>query len=44
MIMDVANVLAWALCGGILLAVVGIWLFMYARLLWFAITKGPRSR
>ena len=44
MIQDLGNILAWALCGGILLAVVGIWLYIYARLLWFAITKGPRSR
>lgn len=44
MIDDLGNVLTWALCGGILVAVVLVWLFVYVRLLWFAIRDWRGSR
>jgi len=35
----VSAVLTWALCGGILAAVVGLWLYVFARVLWMTIKK-----
>jgi hypothetical protein len=39
MIKDIGNVLTWALCGGILVGVVLVWLYVFFRLLWVSIRK-----
>jgi hypothetical protein len=36
---DISNVLAWALCGGILLTVVLIWVYVYVRIAWYSIKR-----
>jgi hypothetical protein len=39
MIEDIANILTWAVCGGILAAIVLIWLYVYFRIIWYAIKR-----
>jgi hypothetical protein len=39
MLEDVGNVLTWALCGGVLIAVILVWLYVFARLAWGSIRK-----
>lgn len=40
----VGNILAWALCGGILVAVILVWLYVFIRLLWGSIRKRQADR
>ena len=35
----IGTALTWAVCGGILIAVVGLWLYVFARVLWMTIKK-----
>jgi hypothetical protein len=39
MVEDVANVLTWAVCGGILGAVVLVWLFTISHSVWMSLRK-----
>jgi len=39
MIEDISQVLTWALCGGILLAVVLVWFYVFLRLVWYSIQR-----
>jgi hypothetical protein len=39
MIEDIAQVAAWALCGGILVTVILVWLFIYLHLFLMSIKK-----
>jgi hypothetical protein len=43
MIEDIGNVLTWALCGGILMAVILVWLYVFVRLAWVSIRKRRAS-
>jgi len=39
MLEDIGNVLTWALCGGVLVAVILVWLYVFVRLAWSSIKK-----
>lgn len=43
MLTDIGNVLTWALCGGILVAVILIWLYVFVRLAWVSISRRRAS-
>jgi hypothetical protein len=44
MIDTLGNVLTWALCGGILVATLLIWLYVFVQLLWSAIRGRQEGR
>lgn len=44
MIEDIGNVLTWALCGGILGAVILVWFYVFVRLAWFSIRRRRASK
>jgi hypothetical protein len=41
---DIASVLTWALCGGILVSVILVWLFVFLHLLWISVRKPQRGQ